>query len=290
MIDLEYKIWFSKLNVSNKIRLKLLDDYKNEKNIWNCKKEDFLLNGYKEKTIDILLNSSQRVDLEKEKRILENNNIKIISKYEDIYPKRLLNIYNCPAYLYLVGNINRLYEKNIGIIGSRCATEYGKKTAMKIAIDLADYNINIVSGLAIGIDKYAHIGALKSRVGNTIAVLGTGLSKCVFYPKENLKIYEKIIENDGLIVSEYPFFESAKPYYFPERNRIISGLSDKIIVVEAGMKSGTLITVDYALDQGRDVYAVPGNIDNYNSFGTNNLIKQGAIPFLKIDDILTDYN
>ncbi len=116
-------------------------------------------------------------------------------------------------------------------------------------------------------------------------MLGNGICKEVLYPKENLKIYERILEDGGLIVSEYPYFSKPVSYHFPERNRILSGLSNKIIVVEAGRKSGTLITVEYALEQGKDVYAVPGNIDKYNSLGTNKLIQDGAIPLLTYKDV-----
>lgn len=128
-------------------------------------------------------------------------------------------------------------------------------------------------------------GALESRKGNTIAVLGNGIYKEALYPKENLRIYEKILEDGGLLVSEYSYYSKPVQYHFPERNRILSGLSNKIIVVEAGRKSGTLITVEYALEQGKDVYAVPGNIDKYNSLGTNKLLQEGAIPLLTYKDI-----
>jgi len=128
-------------------------------------------------------------------------------------------------------------------------------------------------------------GALDNKTGNTIAVLGNGIFKDVVYPKENLKIYEKILEDGGLVVSEYSYFSKPVSYHFPERNRILSGLSNKIIVVEAGRKSGTLITVEYALEQGKEVYAVPGNINKYNSLGTNKLIQEGAIPLLTYKDV-----
>lgn len=127
-----------------------------------------------------------------------------------------------------------------------------------------------------GIDKYAHLGALDSKIGKTIAVLGTGVADGDLYPEQNRKVFERILENNGLIVSEYVIGTKAINYNFPARNRIISGLSDKIIVVEASEKSGSLITADFGLEQGKDVYAVPGNIFSKNSVGTNNLIKEGA--------------
>lgn len=238
------------------------------------------------RTISNILDDSNRMFLEKEKKILERENIKIITIKDNEYPKRLLNMQNPPFQLYVKGDIKKLYDDNIAIIGSRNASEYGKKVSRKIAKDFSSLGINVVSGLAIGIDKFAHLGALDLRGGRTIAVLGNGLCKDLFYPKENLKVYERILEEGGGIVSEYSFFEGPKAYHFPERNRIISGLADKLLVVEASVKSGTLITVDFAIEQGKDVYAVPGNIDKYNSRGTNKLIQEGAIPFLSIEDII----
>ena len=140
--------------------------------------------------------------------------------------------------------------------------------------------------LLFGIDKYAHLGALDSNIGKTIAVLGTGVADKDLYPEQNRKVFERILENNGLIVSEYIIGTKAINYNFPARNRIISGLSDKIIVVEASKNSGSLITVNYGLEQGKDIYAVPGNIFSYYSEGTNNLIKEGAYPITDSSEIL----
>lgn len=197
----------------------------------------------------------------------------------------MLHITDCPVQLYVKGNTEKINNNNIAIIGSRHASKYGKVIARSVANDISKFNINVVSGLAIGIDKYAHLGALDCNKGNTIAVLGNGIFSDCLYPKENMQVYNNIIEQGGTIISEYSYFEKPKAYYFPARNRIISGISDKIIVVEAGEKSGTLITVDFALEQGKDVYAIPGNINSFNSKGTNKLIQNGAIPFLSITDL-----
>ena len=153
---------------------------------------------------------------------------------------------------------------------------------MKLAYNLSNNNINIVSGRARGIDAYSHIGCLKGKA-KTIAVVGCGLDRV--YPEENRWIYNKIIENDGAIISEHVIGTKPLAQNFPRRNRIISALSKALIVVEAKEKSGTLITVDFALEQGKDIYVVPGNIDSRNSVGTNELIKQGARVLTKIDDI-----
>ncbi|MCF0125856.1 MAG: DNA-protecting protein DprA, partial [Clostridia bacterium] len=179
-------------------------------------------------------------------------------------------------------------RNSIAIVGCRETSEYGEKTAKYFSYNLTKQNYNIVSGLAKGIDSFAHIGnicAIKeyknqnskpsnNKYGKTIAVVGNGLD--IVYPKENERLLEEIIKSGGAVISEYPLGTKIKKINFPARNRIISGLCEKTIVVEAKEKSGTLITVDYALEQGRDVYVVPGNINSINSVGTNELIKQGA--------------
>ena len=154
--------------------------------------------------------------------------------------------------------------------------------AQYFAYNLAKKSINIISGLAKGIDSQSHIGAIKAK-GMTIGVIGSGLD--IVYPKENQYLYDKIIEENGAIISEYPLGTKPEKMNFPARNRIISGMSKAILVVEAKKKSGTLITVDFALEQGRDVYVVPGNIDEMNSVGTNDLIKQGAQMVTSYKDI-----
>ena len=198
--------------------------------------------------------------------------INIDSKY---YPKQLKKIYDPPLKLYVLGNKQLLKGKGIAIVGARKATEYGKKIALQISKELSQIGINIISGLAIGIDTYAHLGTLHEEcIGKTIAVLGSGLDK--IYPKENIELARRIVKSGGCIVSEYPVGRSASKLNFPQRNRIISGLSKSVLVVEASEKSGSLITADFALEQGREVFAVPGDINKETSKGTNELIKQGA--------------
>lgn len=283
MEELHYKIWFSKLDITNKNKLELLEKYKKCENIWKLNKLE-LKENFEEKTITKILENTTKTNLEKEVNYILKHNIKLITKYEKEFPQKLLNIPDCPSQIYIRGDINKLYEDNIGIVGSRNASEYGKIVARQIGKDFAKYGINIVSGLAIGIDKFSHLGALDCKGGKTIAVLGNGVCEKNLYPFENLRLYERILDEGGAIVSEYPPFENSKPYYFPARNRIISGLSNKIIVVEAKEKSGSLITVEFALEQGKDVFAVPGDITKLNSKGTNRLIQDGALPFLTIND------
>ena len=213
--------------------------------------------------------------------------MKIIYQAQNEYPEKLNNIYSSPARLYLVGDESILNKPSVAIIGCRDASDYGKKVAFNFAYELAKEGFVVISGLARGIDTYAHLGAVKAG-GKTIAVLGSGLKH--IYPSENKKLCNEIVKNSGAIITEYEPHTKPLPMNFPSRNRIISGLSNGVLVVEAKQKSGTLITVDYALDQGKDVFVIPGNITSINSYGTNELIKQGAKLVENVDDILTEFS
>lgn len=204
---------------------------------------------------------------------MKKNNIDIISIEDKQYPYILKEIYDPPICLYIRGNKEILNNKSISIVGCRKATDYGRKVARDFAYNISKQDINIISGLAIGIDSEAHLGAVEANK-KTIAVLGNGLD--TIYPKENINLSQKILDSGGTIISEYPLGTKPKKENFPARNRIISGMSNGLLVVEAKEKSGTLITVDFALEQGRNVFVVPGNIVSENSAGTNDLIKQGA--------------
>ncbi len=197
------------------------------------------------------------------------------------YPEKLKNIYDPPRKIYLIGNKSLLYQKGIAIVGARDATQYGKKIAYNLAKELSEQNIVIISGLALGIDSYAHTGTVQ---GRTIAVLGSGIDN--IYPKENLELAREIIKNKGCIISEYPLGTKPERLHFPQRNRIISGLSNGVVVIEASKKSGALITAEFALEQGKEVFAVPGDINKKQSEGTNQLIKDGAILLTSATDIL----
>lgn len=209
--------------------------------------------------------------------------LEIIKENDKTYPEKLRQIYDRPAKLYLEGNIDILNNKSIAIIGSRNCSKYGMEVAYKFGYGLAKKGITIISGLARGIDAYSHWGTVKAN-GKAIAVLGSGFNN--IYPKENIGLYKEIIKNGGAIITEYE--PNAKPdrIHFPARNRIISALSDGILVVEARRKSGTLITVDFGLEHGKDIFCIPGNITSDNSYSTNELIKQGAIPVTCVEDIL----
>ena len=203
-----------------------------------------------------------------------------------IYPSKLEEIKNAPKKLFLRGNIELFRSNSIAIVGSRECTSYGFYEAYEFAKELSKKGICIISGLAQGIDTAAHLGAMHQK-GKTIAVLGTGLNK--IYPKENEILAESIIKNEGLIISEYGLYEERKSENFPKRNRIMSGLSDGILVVEARRKSGTLITARYAREQGKKVFSLPGNVDVINSSGSNELIKSGAILVTDVKDILNEF-
>ena len=256
MIDL-YDIWFSNLDITNGTKLKLLEKFKNTEVVWKLTKSSLLEAGFKEKTVDKILDEKYRIKLDKYLEYMEKNKIDLVLCNNDKYPTSLKVIEDKPAFLYVRGNIENLYEDSVAIVGARMASEYGKFVARKFAKEIADRNVNIVSGLAIGIDKYAHLGALDSNIGKTIAVLGTGISDNDIYPFQNKRVFERIIESGGTIVSEFKIGTKPEKYNFPYRNRVISGLSKKIIVVESTEKSGSLITVDYALEQGKGIFAVP---------------------------------
>lgn len=213
--------------------------------------------------------------------------MKTIYQAQKEYPQKLNKIYAPPSKLYVFGDDAILNKPSIAIIGCRQASEYGKRIAFKFAYELAQKGVIIISGLARGIDTCAHIGAVRAQ-GKTIAVLGSGFAH--IYPEENKSLCKEIIKTGGAVITEYEKEMKPLKMNFPIRNRIISGLSDGVLVVEAKQKSGTLITVDYALEQGKDVFVIPGNITNQNSFGTNELIKQGAIPVTNIEDILNTSN
>lgn len=282
----EYKIWLSHLKISNKEKLQLLNNFKDLKFLWDSSKIDLEKMNIPQNIILEIFKQENRKNIEIEKNYMNKHGIKIISCIESAYPTNLKNIVNKPAVLYVQGNIDIMQNNCIAVIGSRSPSDYGKRVAKSISKDLSDLGITVVSGLAKGIDSYAHIGTLEGNSKKTIAVLGNGLKLENLYPKENLKLYEKILENEGVIVSEYCLNEKAEKYHFPERNRIISGISEKVLVVEAALNSGTFITVDFALEQGKDVYAIPGGIYAKQSLGCNKLIKEGAGVVLNTKDLL----
>ncbi len=214
----------------------------------------------------------------------KQHNVDLLTFWDTAFPKLLKQVNDPPLILFYRGNINCLENPAIGIVGTRIPSTYGKLMADKFARELAGQSVVVVSGLARGIDTIAHRATVRSS-GQTVAVLGSGLDQ--IYPDENKKLAVEIIEN-GIVLSEFPMGAKPDAPHFPRRNRIISGLSYGILVVEAGKKSGALITADFALEQNRDVFVVPGNINNPGSYGPNTLAQQGAKIILSVDDILEE--
>jgi DNA processing protein len=252
------------------------------------------LNVFESQGIDIIkqfaqIYSSDPLDItnifEAAEKILENaelNKIKVITLDDEFYPPLLKEIYAPPPVLFVKGNIECFKNHACAVVGTRRPSQYGINATSYIVKQLVENKITIVSGLAIGIDTIAHKTCIENN-GSTIAVLGCGID--TIYPSVNRHLAEKILEK-GVLVSEFNPSAPVETYNFPRRNRIISGLSAGVLVVEAPLKSGSLITANYALQQGRDVFAVPGSIFSQTSIGTFNLLKAGAIPVKSAEDII----
>lgn len=261
--------------ITNKKKIELLHTYKNINEICS------------------IFNLNQEEKIDKYIKYMQEKNIQIISYYDKTYPQQLKNLYDAPIVIYAIGNCRILNSKNkIAVIGARKASNYGINIARQIGIFLSKNNIHTISGLALGIDVNSHLGVLKenslnSASGRAIAVIGNGLDN--IYPYQNKEIAEKIINSGGCIISEYIIGTKPLKNNFPARNRIISALADKLIVLEAeNEKSGTMITVDFSLELGKEIYVVPGNINSKMSVGTNKLIKDGAKIITEFNDIIDE--
>lgn len=228
--------------------------------------------------------------LEEIKNLWSNIDEPYISIYHSQYPTILKNIYDPPLFLFYRGNLNILSNKNIiTIVGSRTLTSYHTTSCHKIISQLKNTPLVIASGMALGIDSLAHSTAIENNLP-TIAVLGSGLDKKIIYPQRNIQLAQKIISSGGLLISEYDKNTKTQIHHFPSRNRILAGIAKTTIVISGNIKSGTLITARVAIDEGRDVYALPGNINISLSEGPNNLISNGAYILKSAEDILKDHN
>jgi len=236
-----------------------------------------------QKTARDIKNFDNWARVEKELELADKSNVSIITSDSPLYPRLLLNIYDFPPILYIRGTLSN-QDINIAVVGSRMASTYGRFTTERLCRELVMKGITVVSGMARGIDSAAHAGAIAGK-GRTIAVLGSGID--VIYPPENRKLFEKIAEH-GAVITEFPFSTQPLASNFPARNRIISGLSLGVVVVEANEKSGSLITARVALEQGREVFAVPGSIDSTGTKGTHRLIREGAKLVENTYDILEE--
>ena len=228
------------------------------------------------------IKEAEKINVEPHLRVMEKLDVKLVTFNDPQYPENLKDIADLPPMLYVRGELLESDAQSIAIIGSRRATTYGKFIAEQFAYELAEQGLTIVSGMARGIDSAAHRGALKAG-GRTIAVFGCGIDR--IYPPENRGLMHEIIQH-GAVISEFPLFTKPLAGNFPARNRLISGLSKAVLVVEARSRSGVFSTVEWALDQGREVFAVPGNITSEASKGANRLILDGAKPVMSSRDIL----
>ncbi len=255
---------------------KIWNRFSSPREIWKAKSESLIKAGIKRETALSFIEARKKINPDLAWEKLKKENIQIISFKDEEYPSWLKEIYAPPLALYYKGNIKLLKSDSLAIVGSRKCTSYGQKSLEVIGKKLLNnYQINIVSGLALGIDAKAHQVALEQNE-KTIAVLGSGLNQKNIYPASNQSLAQKIIKQNGLLLSEFPPGVPALKHHFPQRNRIISGISKGVWIVEAAKRSGALITARYALEQNREVMALPGNIFSSASQGANQLIKQGA--------------
>ncbi len=284
MDENNYIMWLSGISGLGNKRIKaLIDVFGGAKNVWNAPASELRkLSWLHENSIKQMLSSGKNDQIKRLNEKMFSSGINFISIYDDNYPELLKQISDPPIGLYIKGGLPGNNFINISIIGSRISSEYGVMAAYELSKNLASNGFTIVSGMARGIDSMAHKGAIDVN-GQTIAVLGNGLDIC--YPQENMNLMAEI-EQNGCLISEYPPGTKPHPANFPARNRIISGLSRGLLVVEAAEKSGTNITVEQALEQGREIFAVPGSIFSKLSAGVNRLIKDGACLVTNYKDVL----
>jgi len=265
------------------VRLRaLLDTFGDAQSAWEAPSGALQAAGLSTRIVDNLTRLRASVQLDEIWDQLQTQNIQVLTWVDDNYPIRLRDIDNAPPVLYLRGSIETNDEWAVAIVGTRRITPYGRQVAERIATQLANNGITVVSGLAMGVDTVAHQSSLDAG-GRTLAILGSGVDR--LYPPQNRSLAEKVIEK-GALISDYAPGTPPEGSNFPPRNRIISGLSLATVVVEAGVKSGALITADFALEQGREVFAVPGNVFAPQSRGPNRLIQNGAHPLLDPKEIL----
>ncbi|MEO8737915.1 MAG: DNA-processing protein DprA [Edaphobacter sp.] len=241
--------------------------------------------GMPAQSAQFIFEGKARAAADDEMRRVEEAGGSILTQEDEAYPERLREIYDPPAVLWIRGNVELLARPGIAVVGTRHPSPYGAGMAEMLSRDLANRRLVILSGMARGVDTAAHKGAIEAG-GKTVAVWGTGID--VIYPKENKKLAESIVASGGTIVSEYPLGTFPAPQNFPIRNRILSGMSVGVLVIEAAEYSGTRITARCAMEQNRDVYAVPGNVTNKNAWGPNTLIKQGAKLTATWEDVWED--
>ncbi|MGD9383593.1 MAG: DNA-processing protein DprA [Desulfobacterales bacterium] len=279
--------WFilkSVPGIGNHLFKRLIERFNSPENVFEASGKDLLeIKGITPRLVTVIKHHKIRDSVKKDFDLVMKKGYKIVTLSDTDYPPLLLQIPDPPPFLYVFGRLNGSF-KNIAVVGSRNATDYGISTTRRLCKDLALLKMTIVSGMAIGIDSAAHQGALMGN-GNTIAVLGSGLE--FVYPAENRKLFHVIAEN-GAVISEFPLLTEPEPHNFPIRNRIISGISLGTVVVEATKRSGSLITARLSAEQNREVFAIPGSIHSFKSTGTHALIKQGAKLVEHAQDIMEE--
>ena len=278
-----YWVGFNLIRGIGAVRMKnLLDYYGSLEIAWNAPASGLIAAGLPARIVENFLQVRSKINLEVVMERISALGVKVYTWEDEIYPKRLKEIAQPPPVLFVKGSINVEDDWAVSVVGTRRVTPYGRQVATEVARFLAENGVTVISGLARGVDAIAHQTAIQSG-GRTIAVLGSGVD--VIYPPEHRKLAEEIIAQ-GAVISDYPMGTQPESSNFPPRNRIIAGLSLATIVVEAGERSGALITAKFAVEQGRDVFAVPGSILTPQSDGTNRLIEDGARPLLRMNEIL----
>ncbi len=287
MSDLKYWVAFNRIQGVGRVRFSQLESYFGDlKSAWQAKPSELRAAGLDAKTAAAIGDARSSVSPDAEIDLLRRHEVKALTWNDPLYPARLKEIYDVPPLLYVRGTLAPEDEWAIAVVGTRGATVYGRQVTERLAADLVQNKITIVSGLARGIDSVAHRTTLEAG-GRTIAVLGCGLD--LVYPAENTKMAQAIT-HQGALVSEHPLGTRPKAEHFPRRNRIMSGLCLGVVVAEAGESSGALITARLALEQNREVFAIPGSILSPASRGTNRLIQDGAKLVRNAQDILEELN
>ena len=285
--ELKYWVGFSKIPGIGRVRAsQLKEHFSSLQDAWKAPESELKQAGLDSRSVDALLLLRSKISLDAEMEKLERYKVKVLVCENPSYPSRLKEIYDYPPVLYVRGNLLPQDETCLAVVGTRRPTIYGRQVTEEIAAELARSKITIVSGLARGIDSIAHRATLDAG-GKTIAIFASGLD--IVYPAENIKLAQSIMEK-GALISEYPLGIKPKAERFPLRNRIMSGLSLGVLVVEAGERSGALITAHQAVEQNREVFAIPGSILSSASKGTNRLIQEGAKLVRNFMDILEELN
>ncbi|MCL2864004.1 MAG: DNA-processing protein DprA [Lachnospiraceae bacterium] len=284
----EHEFWLHCLpNISNLVKFKLHSIFPDLEELRKEKEKSLqCLKFLSETHIRRILHGQSDKDISKLYQSLAKKSIQHFPWNSPNYPSQLMNIFDPPFGLFVKGDLPVFQQYRVAIIGARKCTPYGERNALHFAQELGQSGLQVISGMAYGIDGFGHRGAIQGG-GRTFAVLGCGVDVC--YPREHIGLYQDILNHGGGIISEYPPGTSPLAYHFPARNRLISALSDFLIIIEAKKRSGSLITADLALEQGKDVYALPGPVDSTFSQGCHQLIKQGAGILLSPEILLEDF-